>query len=241
MKKFLLAGAALAALATGAQAADLGVRRVEVPSAVIAPVFNWTGFYLGGQVGYGWLNGSSTFSQGAPTLGVRSSGVFGGVHIGYNYQINNFVLGLEADAELSGIRGNVGNAVGITSQGIFDVRWQGSLRARAGVAVDRALLYVTGGLALADFRMAGGPLGGPLQGYSSTRAGWTVGAGVEYALAPNWTARLEYRYANYGSVSADLGPLYAGVTQRTSLQSHSVRVGVSYLFSTGPGAVTARY
>jgi outer membrane immunogenic protein len=240
MKKFLLAGTALAALATGAQAADLGVRRVEVPSAVIAPVFNWTGFYLGGQVGYGWLNGISTFSNGAGPIGVRSSGVFGGVHVGYNYQINNFVLGLEADAELSGIRGRTSNPA-VFAEGIFDLRWQGSLRARAGVAVDRALLYVTGGLAVADFRLAGGPAGGPLQGYSSTRAGWTLGAGVEYAFAPNWTGRIEYRYANYGSVSADLGPLFPGVTQRTSLQSHSVRVGVSYLFSTGPGAVTARY
>jgi outer membrane immunogenic protein len=241
MKKFLLAGAALAALTAGAQAADLAAPRTPIAAAVVAPSFSWTGFYLGGQIGYGWLHGSSTFSNGAPTLPVRSGGVFGGVHVGYNYQINNVVLGAEADIEYSGIRGTRADLAGLTSEGIFDSRWQGSVRARAGIAVDRALLYVTGGLALADFRLAGGPAGGPLQGYSTTRAGWTVGAGVEYAFTPNWTARLEYRYADYGSVSADLGPLYAGVIQRTSLRTHAVRLGVSYLFSTGGGAVVARY
>jgi outer membrane immunogenic protein len=241
MKKFLLAGVAAIALASGAQAADLGVPRGAVAAAVVAPVFSWTGFYVGGQIGYGWLNGSSTFSNGAPTLPVRSSGVFGGVHVGYNYQINNFVLGAEADIEYSGIRGTRTDLTGGTSAGIFDSRWQGSLRARAGVAADRALFYVTGGLAFADFRLAGGPAAGPLQGYTSTRAGWTLGAGVEYAFTPNWTARVEYRYANYGSVSADLGPLYPGVVQRTSLHTHAVRLGVSYLFSTGPSAVVARY
>jgi hypothetical protein len=138
MKKFLLAGVAAIALASGAQAADLGVPRGAVAAAVVAPVFSWTGFYVGGQIGYGWLNGSSTFSNGAPTLPVRSSGVFGGVHVGYNYQINNFVLGAEADIEYSGIRGTRTDLTGGTSAGIFDSRWQGSLRARAGVAADRA-------------------------------------------------------------------------------------------------------
>jgi outer membrane immunogenic protein len=246
MKKFLLAGVAAVALGSGAQAADLGVPRGAVAGAVMAPVFSWTGFYLGGQIGYGWLNGSSTFTPGAaPTLAVRSSGVFGGVHVGYNYQINNFVLGAEADIEYSGIRGTQASLAGATSGGIFDSRWQGSLRARLGVAADRALFYVTGGVAFADFRLAGGPAPaaaiGPLQGYTTTRAGWTLGAGVEYAFTPNWTARVEYRYANYGSVSADLGPLYPGVVQRTSLHTHTVRLGVSYLFSTGPSAVVARY
>jgi len=241
MKKLLLATTALVAFAAGAQAADLGVPRSPVAAAVVAPAFNWTGFYLGAQIGYGWLNGSSTFDNGAPTLPVRSNGVFGGVHAGYNYQINNAVLGLEGDIEVSGIRGIRTDVTGATSSGRFDDRWQGSLRARAGVAVDRALLYVTGGLAFAQFGLSGGPSAGPLQGYNVTRAGWTVGAGVEYAFAPNWTTRLEYRYANYGTVSRDLAPLYPGVIQRTSLQSHTIRLGVSYLFSTGPSAVVARY
>jgi outer membrane immunogenic protein len=236
MKKLLLAAVSALAMVSTAQAADLGAPRSPIAAAVIAPAFSWTGFYLGGQVGYGWLSGRSAFNNGTNPLPVRSTGFLGGIHAGYNYQISNVVLGAEADLEYTGIRGFSSDPVIDITQGRFDLRWQGSVRLRAGLAVDRALIYATGGLALADFRLMGGPLFGVPTSYNVSRTGWTVGAGVEYAFAPNWTARAEYRYADYGTVSRDIG-----VIQTTSLRSHTVRLGVSYLFSTGPSAVVARY
>jgi outer membrane immunogenic protein len=257
MKTLLLAGAAVAALATVAQAADLGVARGPVAAAVVAPVFNWTGFYLGFHVG--WSNVRTPYSVQYPTGTLAGAGTLnsnsalGGVHTGYNYQINNVVLGVEADLNY---RGNNTRAVAVDFFGFdfIDLRarqnWGGSLRARAGIAIDKLLLFVTGGLAVAGtesttyFRRVG--VGESSSVGSSTRVGWTVGAGAEYAITPNVTARIEYRYADYGSYSV-ANPAFvfpaAGLasTSRFRYQSHDVRVGVSYLFSTGPSAVVARY
>lgn len=109
MKKFLLATTALVAFSAGAQAADLGAPRMPIAAAVVAPVFNWTGFYVGAHFGYGWGNTNWTFLAGPDTLNPppRPNGVFGGLQLGYNFQINNIVLGLEADAALAGLRGTV--------------------------------------------------------------------------------------------------------------------------------------
>jgi len=241
MQKVLAAGLLAMSFAPLAQAADLGGSRAPVAAVVAAPAFSWTGAYAGVQFGYGWLGGRSTFVDPFGTVGtilpVRSNGVLGGVHLGYNHQFGVAVLGAEADVELSGVRGTV-TAFGplAAGTGVFDQRWQASLRARAGVAVDKALLYVTGGVAFTDFGLGGGPAGFPVR-YGASRVGWTVGTGVEYALAPNWTARAEYRYSDYGTVARDIG----GIVQRTSLHAHSVRLGVSYRFSTDPSAVVARY
>jgi outer membrane immunogenic protein len=234
MKKFLLAGAAVAALATGAQAADLGVPRTPIAAAVVAPVFNWTGFYLGLNAGVGFANTNlGTITGGA--ISGSGSGFIGGAQIGYNYQINNIVLGVEGDLGYFGVSRRADLGGGNFAQ--WRTQWDGSLRGRLGVAVDRALLYVTGGLAVADFNVRG-VVGLPLAFFpfneTQTRLGWTVGAGVEYAFTPNWTVRGEYLYSNYGS--RDI----AGIPD-VSLQTHKVRLGVNYLFSTGPSAVVARY
>ncbi len=149
---------------------------------------------------------------------------------GYNWQMNSFVLGLEADLGLSGLRNATTTFCCFTSQ-----KWDSSLRARAGFAIDRALLYVTGGLAVSGIQ-SGEP--GFSVGGTVTRAGWTIGAGVEGALTQNWTVRAEYRYADYGRwVGYGVGLLPHQIT----LKSHTVRLGVNYLFSTGPSAVVARY
>ncbi|MCA0316477.1 MAG: porin family protein [Proteobacteria bacterium] len=244
MKKFLLAGVAAAALASGAQAADLGVPRGPVAAAVVAPMFNWTGFYLGGQIGYGWgratqpwtfvIVNPTTFPNAQANAG--QSGVVGGGHVGFNYQINQFVLGLEADLEASGINGNDGGSGGDVN-GVRH-RWNASIRGRAGFAVDRALFYATGGVAFLGAQgtqISRAP--NEFVGFSST--GWTVGAGIEYAFTPNWTARAEYRYTDYGARTV-IFPV-SGYSERIKPQIHTVRLGVSYLFSTGPSAVVARY
>ncbi|PTM53497.1 outer membrane protein [Phreatobacter oligotrophus] len=244
MKNLLLATTALVAFAGGAQAADLGAPRSPVAAAVVAPAFNWTGFYVGAQFGYGW--GAATQPWTAVVVNpvafpnfqanARQSGLLGGVHVGYNWQINSLVLGVVADVEASGINGNDGGSGGDVN-GVRH-RWNASLRGRVGFAVDQALIYATGGFAYMN-----------AQGTQTSRApnefigfnttGWTAGAGVEYAFTPNLTARVEYRYTDY-SAKTVIFPV-SGYSERIRPQIHAVRLGVSYLFSTGPSAVVARY
>jgi outer membrane immunogenic protein len=245
MKKLLLAGAAFIAFAGGAQAADLGVARAPVAAVVAVPVFNWSGVFVGAQIGYGWGKTDARFFNNvgvfipAASGSYNINGVTGGVHLGYNMQFNNLVVGLVTDLEASGIRGT-----GLFPNG-DDYRtrmnWQGSTRARLGVAVDRAHLYVTGGVAYAGIDYSAFNIGTATRiGSNSTRMGWTIGAGAEYAFTPNFIASLEYRYTDFGSRTVNLNPVFAGSTTYKTT-THTVRVGVSYLFSTGPSAVVARY
>ena len=251
MKKLLLAGAAAIAFASGAQAADLGVARVPVAAAVMAPVFNWSGVFVGAQIGYGWGKTNVDAYNGAlynvaNSGSYNSNGITGGVHLGYNWQVNNLVFGVVTDIEASGIRGSA-TTVGVAAFPMdyyTRLNWQGSLRARLGVAIDRVHIYATGGLAYGglDYRAFNSAAVTGLSS-SSTRAGWTVGAGVEYAFTPNWVASLEYRYTDFGSqtVSYLASPVTNIDSARYKTTTHTVRLGVSYLFSTGPSAVVARY
>jgi outer membrane immunogenic protein len=228
MKKLLLATTALAAFAAGAQAADLGSPRMPIAAAVVAPAFSWSGFYLGAHVGYGF--GRTTPSDGLSFPMNTSGGLIGG-QIGFNYQINQIVLGAEADLAYAGISGS---RVSLAPQVLFvRTNMLGSVRARAGFAVDRALFYVTGGLGIQGGSFA---TNGGAGAERYTRTGWTLGAGVEYAMTPNWTVKAEYSYYNFGTRT--LGPIYTG-TIRADV--HTVKLGVNYLFSTGPSAVVARY
>lgn len=246
MKKFLLAGAAIAALATGAQAADLGSPRGPVVAAVVAPVFNWSGVFVGAQIGYGWgKTGVTAYDVGGlydPTNSgsYSTNGVTGGVHLGYNWQINNIVLGVVTDIEAASLRGSA-RATGVDY--FTRLNWQGSTRARLGVAIDRVHVYATGGVAYAGLDYRAIDIGAPTGlSASGTRFGWTVGAGVEYAFTPNWVASLEYRYTDFGRRNvAYAAPVTAIGAASYKTHTHTVRLGVSYLFSTGPSAVVARY
>jgi outer membrane immunogenic protein len=248
MKKLFLAGAAVVAITSGTQAADLGVPRGPVAAAVMAPVFNWSGFYLGAQIGYYHQSHTQTlFPTGGAdyvTQGASFGGLTGGVHVGFNYQINQAVLGLEADLDFAG--GRRVTALGapfIPATDTLTHRYgtHGSIRGRLGYAVDRALFYVTGGLAIAQFNhQYFAP--GFFQNVNSTRLGATVGAGVEYAFTPNWTARVEYRYTDYFRRTNNLDVfLLPPGGSRVRITDHAIRLGVSYLFSSGSSAVVARY
>jgi len=225
MKKLLLATTALVAFAAGAQAADLGSPRMPIAAAVVAPAFSWSGFYLGAHVGYGF--GNSRFFNGI-AFPTSVNGPLVGGQIGFNYQINQIVLGAEADLAFAAITGRASNFPAISHR----TNMLGSVRARGGFAVDRALVYVTGGLGF----QGGAVAQDPTAPQKYTRMGWTVGAGVEYAVTQNWTAKLEYSYYNFGTRT--LTAPYAG-TVRSDV--HTVKLGVNYLFSTGPSAVVARY
>ncbi len=211
MKKFLLSGAALAvlALATPAFAADMPTRGPVYKAAPAAALFNWTGFYIGAHGGYGW----GDFG------GFNDDGGFGGGQIGVNYQFApNWVWGVEADIAGSGQKDDFLGANVKTD--LF-----GTARLRLGYAVDRTLVYGTGGLAWASTKFNDGA-----SSDKQTNIGWTIGAGLEYAFAPNWTAKVEYLYADYGSDTYNVT-----VPTNVDLTTNTVKVGVNYLFGTGGG------
>jgi len=173
--------------AAAASAADLPARAAPPAPVLAAPIFTWTGFYGGINVGWGWRSddSSSVFVNGAaPTPGTLffdsndDGGFVGGAQIGYNYQIGSFVIGLETDIQWADtdqdvrVRFEPAGAPGTFVPGDFrnDLSdWFGTVRARAGVAFDRVLIYATAGLA-----------------YSDDNTGWTAGGGVEWALPVNW-------------------------------------------------------
>jgi outer membrane immunogenic protein len=151
--------------------------------------------------------------------------------VGYNFQSGNIVFGIEADLEGGNLDGSFVNLTGISSQGSVDLNWQGSVRGRVGIASGPALYYLTAGWAFGDFDFGGGPAGGPICcGYSDRLNGWTIGGGGEWALGRNMTARIEYRYTDFGSTSGGLPPTFPGVTMPVDLTTHAIRAGLSYKF-----------
>jgi outer membrane immunogenic protein len=192
--------------------------------------YDWSGFYLGAQGGYAFGDADHSFSNGAPSDNSDPEGFFGGLHVGFNHQMDGFLLGLELDAELADIDGSFNNLTGITSSGSTDINAQGSLRVRAGLPMDRFLPYLTGGVALADVDYGGGPAGGPCCGYSKTPLGYTIGAGLEFAITDALSTRIEYRFTDFGSESGGLSPTFPGVAMPVDLETHAVRWGLSWHF-----------
>jgi outer membrane immunogenic protein len=245
IRKLLLSAAGAAAIAGSIQAADLPMREAPPPYQP-PPLFSWTGFYLGAQIGYAW--GTDSFTATAPIFGSFANdsstpnGVVGGAHVGYNYQIGQIVAGIEGDVDGTGYSGtrNAGFATVSTT-----IPVQGSLRARLGVALDRALLYVTGGAAFAAIDTEYGTFVG-LDTFNRTRTGWTIGGGIEYALLTNWSLRAEYRYADYGSLRdfpiASLAPLFGlGTFVQHHETQHAIRAGVTYRFGAPAATGIAPY
>lgn len=246
LTRILLAGVAAGAFGASVQAADLAVPREPIAAAVMAPVWSWTGFYAGAHLGYGWGRANWNFIQAATFVSPSPSGIFGGVQVGYNYQINNIVVGLEGDvsaADMSSWSFCPNPAFTCASR----VNFLGSVRGRVGYTFDRALIYATAGLGIGSFRNRTYDAATVTQfgSYSSTRAGLAVGAGLEYAFTPNWTMKAEYMYYHFGSGTQLAGPgsldgaLGSDVRIRNDV--HTVKIGINYLFSTGPRAVSARY
>lgn len=214
--------AALLAVSSGAQAGEMASQTTTM--------YDWSGLYAGLQVGYAFGDAEHSFSNGAPSDNSDPEGVLGGAHLGVLLQSNQLVFGLEGDIELTDIDGSFNNTSGATSSGSTEIDLQGSVRARVGYAWGRFLPYVTGGLAIADVDYGGGPAGGPCCGFSETALGWTIGAGVAYAFSNSVSARLEYRFTDYGNESGGLNPTFPGVTMTTDLETHAIMAGVSFHF-----------
>ncbi|MCU4180963.1 porin family protein [Bosea sp. BH3] len=196
MKKYLLASvAALGIVAAGAAAAaDLPSRKGPVVAPVYVPAFTWTGFYVGGNAGYGWgnVNAGNVFNGRTVSIG-DMDGFVGGGQVGYNYQMGQFVLGLEADiqgADLSTGTNAFGDSV--------STDFYGTVRARVGVAFDRFMPYVTGGWAYGNVKTTIGGLGSTDKSHTG---GYAIGAGLEYAFTNNIIGGVEYMYVDLGEKS----------------------------------------
>lgn len=231
MFKQITTGLALGALAaSSALAADLSVIDPPAPSYSAAPAYtsppnDWTGFYAGVLGGYGFGNMNTTIA--GTTTGTPSNGVLAGVTVGANMQIDSYVLGVEGDINWSGQSGNA-TCAGATCN--TDLDWVGSVRGRLGYAIDPALLYVTGGVAVARANTSVSPVtAGTTGSYSDTYTGWTLGAGAEAALTEHLSAKLEYAYSDFGDRTAAAGTL-ATTAATTSLTSHAVKFGLNYRF-----------
>jgi outer membrane immunogenic protein len=283
MQKMLFVSAAWLAVASGpVMAADIA-RPAPAPAPVykappMAPVYSWTGAYIGLNAGYSWgdseVSTSTVFVAGAyfdpasppaiATAGAQSikpNGFTGGGQIGYNWQASSVgVMGLEADFEYFGLRGTVNSgavypccvpssfAIGQSVK----TDWLATLRARLGYLVTPStLLYITGGGAVTNLQgnfafvdnFAAATESGA---FNTTKLGWTAGGGIEWAMASGWSAKAEYLFVSFPTVTttstnlnSGLGPSPANVfTHSADLDAHIVRFGLNYKFG---GPVVANY
>ncbi len=250
MRYLLLATVAATALTAGsAFAADLPKRSAAPAFTAPAPLAtSWSGFYVGVQAGGAWDTVSQT-SFSAPALAgvgtgiadITGSGILAGGYAGYNMQFGQVVVGLEGDVEFSTLRGSTVYAAGTRRYAETN---RESIRARLGYSVDRALFYVTGGVAFTNGNLRD-TNALTANSYSVSRTGWTLGAGLEYAIDKNWSARAEYRYTDFGrqNLSAfNATDPFVGTSLRSRITDSAVRIGISYRFG-GPagGAVVAKY
>ena len=251
MRRMTLAALAVAFAipCTAASAADLAR---PVYKATPAPVaFNWSGFYIGGNVGWGWGDGNGTIIgvppvPVVPVLPVGATrtndrdGFLGGAQIGMNWQApgSPWVFGIEADwswtdaSSTSAVAG-----VGAISTTFSDTNWYATVTGRVGYAVDTWLWYVKGGVAFMDVEYLSTTTAGAVftsNSISDTRTGWTVGAGVEQALINNWSWKLEYNYLDFGSEQYAFTTTVAGVTGTVTNdleeKVHIVKFGLNYRF-----------
>jgi outer membrane immunogenic protein len=205
MKRIASSAALLATFAGGAAcAADLPHPSYFTATAPLS-AYSWTGLYLGGNLGYEWGTTSNN-----PT---RPSGFAGGAQAGYNLQTGQFVFGGEADIQLSGANDTF-------APWKFSNPWFGTLRGRAGYAVNNFLIYGTAGIAFGELQAQ--TVG--LLSESPTNVGWTAGAGVEAGIAASWSAKVEYLFVDLASNT------YALTGTSNGLSASLFRMGVNYHF-----------
>jgi outer membrane immunogenic protein len=248
MKKYLLASVALIALCATApaNAADLGARTYYNKAPMVAPaaVYNWTGFYIGGHLGGAFNDNNNVFGgPGGFTDGNGNSNngrFLGGLQAGYDYQFAaNWVVGLEG--QYSWLASSNNNNVFGTGFGFnSDRRGLGSVTGRLGYTWGPAMLYFKGGYAYSDSNDAMNFAGTPITGFNrGSRDGYTVGGGLEYMFAQNWSAKLEYMYYNF---DRDISGTFGGTTAFGNYRDdeHVIKAGLNYRFGWG-SPVVARY
>jgi outer membrane immunogenic protein len=245
LRRIVLVSVSAIALAAGANAADI-YRAPDAVSFKDAPVYGpvWTGFYGGVNGGYGWGSGKVTDEEVTPggailleeSKSFTPAGGFGGGQIGYNWQRDRIVYGLETDLQGASITGGATASAspGYYAHGSTDLDWFGTVRARAGLTIfDRGLLYATGGFAyggIQDKLTKADPLASSFSS-NTTGTGYVVGGGVEYLVDPRWSLKAEYQYIDLGkdTIAADVAVInkWWGILDRDH-GYNTVRVGLNY-------------
>ncbi|HET6377210.1 MAG TPA: outer membrane beta-barrel protein, partial [Methylocella sp.] len=257
MQRKLLArlmGATAGLLVTGSSPFAADLRPPMAPPAPPPPEFTWTGFELGAQIG-GGVSTTNVQVFPVPSNSFSYSGVFGGIHVGFNYQFtNSFLIGLQAEYNFAGISGNSSAPPLLSLE--TAVREFGSVDGRLGMTFGRLLIYGIGGFAYGDIRglIQCGPFdcgGFPAPAFPVSRAfaanryGFDVGGGLEYNIWGNWTARAEYRYYNFGTrgfhdAGFPLNPI-AIPPHRSKETMQTGRIGLTYKFAWPTAPVVAKY
>lgn len=257
--KILLASVGAFALLTGAAAAaDLPVYQAE--PAYVAPVaYDWTGFYVGLNAGYGWADADTRDASatntdpaslflpvgtfGSPDRNSSLDGILGGLQAGYNFQFGNWVAGIEADIQASDLDETTSIAAvavgGPSQENRFELDYFGTVRGRIGYAFDTVLVYGTGGLAYGRAEARNTLTSGFAPATPSISdtdkqnyVGYALGAGVEAAIGGSgWTVKAEYLYIDLGDERFNFNPAPGlTTTSRVDLDMHVVRAGVNYRF-----------
>ena len=263
LSALLIGGIAAVVFGQIASAADLPVKAPVYKAPPPPPVYNWTGFYVGANAGWGWLrdngnpycinpsgelNGLGCRTTNVPGAQIDGDGFIGGGQVGYNWQVNQWVFGVETDIQGADIHGDVniagpfatvggGGPGGDSFTASEKIRWLGTLRGRVGLASDRVLIYATGGFAYGGVNVAQNTIFPSTQYPSSasdTKTGWTVGGGFEYGFDRNWTGKIEGLYYDLGTIStAGIGvPIDDGYLggKEFDVKGGIVRVGLNYKF-----------
>ena len=233
MKKVLLSTIAATALwASAAHAADMA-RRPVAPVVIPPPLFTWTGFYLGANIGAGWgdLDASVPFAAG--TFSVGQTAFIGGGQAGYNWQTGAFVLGVEWDFDWTDASKTSGivtvNGVGLQATGDWD--WTTTIAARLGYAVDRWLWYAKVGAGWNKNSVTIATPGNVVFATGShTSSGWLIGGGLEYAFTNNWTGKIEYTYLGLSDYNFPATVAGVATTVNVSPNIQTLKFGVNYKF-----------
>ena len=248
----LAAAAAIGFASTPAIAADLGVPGANAPAvAPIRAVYDWTGFFVGAHVGYGWSSEAIALTPFGPypagtipaAIAANANGLVGGVQYGTNWQLQRVVLGTESDFSFTGIRESGLAATHAAIRGEQKLPFFGTTRVRAGYAVDdNVLVYATGGLANGraetDFSAAG-PGVATFGSKHRSLWGWGAGGGIEYGIGP-WSAKIEYLHFDLGTetfYAFDARTSGAFTRVSTRFAGDMVRAGVDYRFAWTPWQV----
>jgi outer membrane immunogenic protein len=221
-----------------AGAADLGnydrrAKDYDEPIVVPKSYFSWTGFYIGGHLGYGWGSTSSSGNgdafNGEDGFTVQPYGWMAGVTLGYNWQFDNLVVGLEGDLGYLGAEDSQENALAFANA---EYGGYGTLTGRLGYAEDRWLFYAKGGLAFADIENTGGAFTddgdvdpGDFTSLQEVRVGLAAGLGVEYAFQRDLSMKIEYLYMDFGD---DRSGNFDGDRFRHDNDIHTIKVGLNY-------------
>jgi len=246
MRKSVMLIAALAALpVAGAVAASPANAAGPYPGA-----YNWTGLYLGGEAGWSWatqqithVTGATSFPAGSVDAPLDQNGPLAGIYAGYNYQMNQFLVGIDGDittTDMTGTGRDVSPVNGDVASHSDLINWIATATGRVGYVNNNLLLFAKGGWAWAPFSESNilrTPGGGLVNNSTSsgTRDGWTVGAGLEWGFADHWSAKLEYDYigfdtANYlSTVTAAAGAVSTEARSATSSLS-MLKGGVAFRF-----------